>query len=125
MSEFEIEDGMIMEYFGNGGRVVIPEGVREIFFEVFEYNYLITEVVIPDSITGLGPFTFIECVNMHSVTFGASVAELGIGTFENCTSLKEIRFRGTREQWEAIEKHPAWDRGAGKYTVIFEYREKG
>lgn len=124
LNEFEIEDGMIMEYFGNGGRVVIPDGVNNIFFEVFENNHLITELVLPDSITDVTAFAFNGCTSLTAVTLGAHVTEIGIDAFKNCSSLAVINFRGSREQWDLIKKPPSFDSGASKYKVVFNYKDK-
>lgn len=56
--EFRIEDGMIMEYYGTGGDVIIPDGVTDIFFEVFSMCTTITSITIPGSILEVTPFVF-------------------------------------------------------------------
>lgn len=124
LNEFEIEDDRIMEYFGNGGRVVLPDGVKDIFFEVFENNHLVTELVLPDSITDITAFAFCGCTSLTSITLGAHVTEIGIDAFKNCSSLAVINFKGSKEQWEAIKKPPNFDKGAGNYRVVFDYKDK-
>ena len=34
------------------------------------------------------------------------------GTFENCISLHELNFKGTKKQWHNIEKDPDWCKGS-------------
>ena len=47
---FEIKNDMIIKYYGNGGDVILPSGVKDIFFEVFSMRKDINSVVIPGSI---------------------------------------------------------------------------
>ena len=37
--------------------------------------------------------------------------------FADCTSLKEIHFNGTKEEWNKIEKDKYWDKNTGEYTI--------
>lgn len=37
--------------------------------------------------------------------------------FGGCRSIKTITFRGTKAQWEAIEKGDEWNYGTVGYTV--------
>ena len=49
----------------------------------------ITDLIIPDTVTEICPFTFNGCKSITSVSMGESVTKIGNGAFENCTSLKE------------------------------------
>lgn len=54
---------------------------------------------------------------LEKVTVPASITHIRASAFEGCKSLKEIRFLGTMEQWNAIEKDTNWDLETGAYTV--------
>lgn len=123
--EFEVEDNRIMTYYGNGGDVVIPEGITDIFFDVFEYNYQITSVVIPGTITDIAPFAFEHCTSLEKVLLHEGVLLLGFFSFQNCPELEgvflpkslthidkgvfkdcnqlTIYYAGSKEEWEKIE----------------------
>ena len=141
--EFRIEDGMIMEYYGTGGLVDIPLGVQDIFFEVFCGMEAITEVHIPGSVSDLTPLAFDRCSGLVTARLDAGITEIGCAAFNDCTalskvvfpktlktihpyafsncrSLSQICFRGSREEWEAVEKGADWDKDTGKYRVLFE-----
>lgn len=143
-SLFEIEDGMIMEYFGDGGELIIPEGVRDIFFEVFEHNRKITKVTIPGSISDLTSFAFSgcpalteailsegvsligfcafeNCTALKKVVLPASLEEMQKNTFAGCTALREICYRGSASDWEQITKGEDWDKDTGEYKIVFDY----
>lgn len=48
--DFVIENGTLIEYKGNGGKVVIPDGVKKIGEEAFIGYETITEFVIPEGV---------------------------------------------------------------------------
>ncbi len=89
-SEFEINDTMIMKYFGNGGSVTIPEGVTDIFFEVFCGNGTITSVQIAGTVDGITPFAFERCSSLKSVVLCEGVTKIGFFSFNACTSLESV-----------------------------------
>lgn len=51
-------------------------------------------VVLPDSITSVGYFTFYGCENLVSVKFGKGLKKTSYEMFEKCTALKNIDFGG-------------------------------
>jgi hypothetical protein len=40
---------------------------------------------------------------MTSVTIPVSVKAIGVAAFAGCTSLKDVYYDGTKEQWEKIK----------------------
>ena len=50
----------------------------------------ITEVVIPESVSAIGNYTFSGCNNLKSITIPNSVFKIGIGAFEDCSALTYI-----------------------------------
>ncbi len=145
-NEFEIEDNRIMEYFGNGGAVIIPEGVTDIFFQVFEGNYLITSVSIPGSIPDITVYAFDRCSALSDVTLGEGVESIGFfafmdcpllkkvvlpkslkiinrGAFSGCKALGEICFRGSASEWDMIDKEDGWDADTGDYCITYNYTD--
>lgn len=67
MSEFGICEGILYDYSGDGGEVVIPDGV-----------------------TKIGANAFQDRCDVTSLTLPASVTEIEGGAFEDCADLKEI-----------------------------------
>ncbi len=51
---------------------------------------LITELLIPDSVTSIGGFAFSHYSSLMSVTIGNSVTSIGGGAFSHCSSLTSI-----------------------------------
>ena len=53
-------------------------------------NELVTDLVIPDSVTSIGDWAFYKCYSLTSITIPDSVASLGHNAFYSCTSLTSI-----------------------------------
>ncbi len=68
-----------------------------------------TTFVIPNEVTSIGDEAFAWCENLVSVTIPESVEGIGGWAFFNCASLKNIKYRGTKEDWNSIYKDANWD----------------
>ena len=67
LSEFKIEDNVLVKYIGSD-----------------------TDVVIPDCVTKIGGFAFMACKALKSVERPDSVTDIDIKAFEYCSSLKSV-----------------------------------
>ncbi len=115
-SDFVIEDGVLVEYTGAGGTVVVPDGVTEIGAEAF-YGFLNEfsprfEVVLPDSVKVIGERAFMEsylssinlpeglttiedeafseCTQLTSIDLPDSLKTIGYAAFDYCTKLSSV-----------------------------------
>ena len=70
--------------------VVIPDSVTGIGGGAFAGCTSLTSVVIPDSVTGIGNGAFCNCTGLTSVVLPDSVTEIGNGAFQFCTSLTSV-----------------------------------
>ena len=120
--DFLVYDGVLEEYVGPGGDVVIPAslGVTEIAAQAFFNNSDIVSVVIPEGVEVVGYWSFNDCVNIESVTLPytlealaehcfsstaiteivipGNVELIGYGAFSGCTLLEKITISyGVRE----------------------------
>lgn len=98
---FVIEEGVLIGYTGEGGAVVIPDGVSKIAQEAFRGNTAITSVVIPGNVE-LETYAFEGCTNLEKVSMGDGVTFKSYDsswgsykgqasyTFQNCSALKEV-----------------------------------
>jgi hypothetical protein len=68
-SDFVVVDGVLVEYRGAGGDVVIPGdlGITEIGKEAFREKGTLTSVVIPEGVTIIGESAFRKCTNLAAI----------------------------------------------------------
>ena len=70
--------------------LVIPDSVTEIKDYAF-YGYTgLTSVTIPDSVTSIGSYAFRSCTGLTSVTIPDSVTSIGDSAFRYCYKLVEV-----------------------------------
>lgn len=91
-SDFVIENGVLVEYQGPGGDVVVPDGVTEIgeaaFFDWEGSN--VTSVTLPIGVTKIDEHAFYECTGLTSITLPVGLKEIEGYAFENCESLISV-----------------------------------
>ena len=104
-SDFVIEDGVIKEYVGPGGAIVIPDTVRII--RKFTQNPTITEVTIPGKVsewtiydneghlTQNNVYAFAFCENLTKVTIQEGCKVLAAGMFSGCEKLAALYLPST------------------------------
>ena len=90
IKDFVIEDGVLKEYTGNGGDVVIPEGVTSIGEKAFIDCLSLTSVTIPEGVTSIGPLAFFDCSGLRCVVIPGSVTSIGYSAFNGCSSLTSM-----------------------------------
>ena len=71
-------------------QLIIPKSVTSIKFGTFYGCKSITSVTIPNSVTSIGRSAFNRCSNLKSVVIPQSVTFIGDWTFYNCTDLTSI-----------------------------------
>ena len=90
INDFVIENGVLKEYKGQGGDVVIPEGVTSIGYRAFYYCSSLTSIVIPESVTSIGDSAFYGCSSLASVVIPEGVTSIGDEAFYYCQSLTSV-----------------------------------
>ena len=112
VGDFVVKDGVLTQYRGRGGDVVIPAGVREIGDAVFYKNERvesvtlpeglvsigcaafngtsIRELILPEGLREIGYSAFGDCALLERAYVPDSVCELPDAVFYRCTSLREL-----------------------------------
>jgi hypothetical protein len=85
----------ITGYSGSGGEIVIPSAtngwpVTSITNSAFQNNSGITSIIIPDSITHIGPYAFYYCSGLTNVLLPGGLISLSSGMFFGCSALENI-----------------------------------
>ena len=70
--------------------LIIPDSVTEIGYYAFYSCDSLTSVTIPDSVTSIGSYAFDSCNSLTSITIPDSVTSIGGGAFSDCTSLTSV-----------------------------------
>ena len=89
-SDFTIVDGVLKNYNGSGGDVVIPDSVTSIGQMAFEGCTGLTSITMPDSVTSIGLGAFRRCTGLRSVAISHGLKTIEFNVFHGCTSLNSV-----------------------------------
>ena len=64
---------------------------------------------IPNTVTSIGDYAFLNCPSLTFITIPNSVTSIGVSAFEGCSALDSITFQGTIAQWGKIEFGEDWN----------------
>jgi len=81
---------------------VVPDSVTTIGDYAFIDCESLASIVIPDSVTSIGESAFDNCTGLTSVIIGKGVTNIGDSVFYNCIKLDKIYYLGTPEQWSNV-----------------------
>ena len=75
--------------------IELPEGMKYIENEAFINCEMLTSVILPNTITRIGEYkgdanVFANCIALKSINLPVSLELIGVGSFMNCTNLKEL-----------------------------------
>lgn len=63
----------------------------------------IKTIIITEGVTSISSRLFGICEQVTSISIPVSIIKIDENAFENCSSLKNVYYSGTREQWNKIE----------------------
>lgn len=87
--------------------IAIPYSVKGIGERAFGDCDSLVNMVVPNGVTNIDDDTFYDCDNLTRITIPESVTYINC-IFDNCTSLKDIIYTGTKNQWIQLEKNMFW-----------------
>jgi hypothetical protein len=98
-------DPRFAEYFATRlVEVTIPESISDVKDQVVEIKSILSK-------------GFENMTALTTVHIPASITDINTQAFSGCTSLTDLFFDGTMEQWNVIKKGKGWDENTGEYTV--------
>ncbi len=81
----------------------------------------LTEYTIPDSVKTIQTYAFNKCANLQSVTIPLSITTIGNYAFDESTALKNIIYKGTKEDWSTRVTYDEDKNAKLKYlSITFE-----
>jgi hypothetical protein len=86
---------------------IIPHNIVDIRERSF-YETDLTEITIPEGVQSIYTLAFARCKNLLFVTIPHSIEFIDRAVFTGCESLVEIRYNGTIEEWNKIDRHDKW-----------------
>ncbi len=94
-----VQDGVLVGYYGPGGDIVVPNTITAIGPEAFKGNKKITSVTIPGSVSQIGYSAFEGCPNLEKIIFsnpksGAKLT-IRVSAFIDCPKLTECTIPAT------------------------------
>ena len=91
--------------------IKLPEGLTEMWDYAFAKSS-IEEILIPDSVEVIMPYTFKDCKKLKKVVCGKGMKKICEGAFEGCDKLKEVIYG------PEVEISPkAYDSGVPEFSV--------
>ena len=117
------EEGMlIVDNDKMCGNLVIPSkiGNTEItYLSQFSFKACrnLISVSLPETVAQIDRYAFIMCKELRTVTMCPSVETIGKRAFDGCPKIEKIIFKGTKAQWNAIEKGDRWIDKNANYIV--------
>lgn len=103
LSGANIQDGVLLGYYGTESNITLPSTVTKIGNEALKNNKKIVSVTIPGSVKDIGNNAFSGCPNLERIIFtGADKTGnnliIRISAFEDCTKLTECEIPARANQ---------------------------
>lgn len=104
------------------GNLVIPSKIGDIeITSVSRFSFKacrnLISVSLPETVAQIDRYAFIMCKELRTVTMYPSVETIGKRAFDGCPKIEKIIFKGTKAQWNAIEKGDRWIDKNANYVV--------
>ena len=93
--EFVIENGVLTAYNGEGGEVIVPDGVKAIGSNVFTKDPTITKIVLPEGLTTIGANSINVLKNLTELVLPSTLERLEFNSLHTLTSLKTLDLEHT------------------------------
>ena len=93
LSDFVIENGVLVKYIGNNSEIEIPESVTFIGERAFANCSQVRKIFIPEGVKTIEAQAFYCCIRLEELTIPASVRQIKEAAFRNCDGIKNVTFR--------------------------------
>lgn len=116
---YSAEDSVsLIGYVGMETKLVLPEIITDINQYAFCLNDDIKEIIVCNNIVAIGDGAFRECASLERIVLDKTVLSIGEDVFIFSSSLLDITFNGTVEQWNAVLKGNIRNESNGTRTFL-------
>lgn len=84
--------------------IVIPDTVKEIGAHAFQACYALEKIVIPDSVTTIGDYAFFGCWAAKTLEIGSGLNSMGRQAIQYCKSLETITVSAGNKKYAATDE---------------------
>ncbi len=88
--------------------VILPDSIISIADYAFNTCNALTSIILGNNVKTIGMYAFMNSGKLTSITIPNTVTSIGACAFDDCFSLKEVNFNGTKAQWLNISKENIW-----------------
>lgn len=81
-------------------------------------NSKLTTAYLGDNFEVTNDYMFMNCTELKTITISSKVTEFGTSSLKGCTSLNDIYYEGTLEQWNGIIKGNYWANNVPSTCVV-------
>ena len=102
--------------------ITVCQGI-DMFGAAAVSNFTMTRLVLPDGIETYGSAAFIRSEKLEEIVFGKGLKKIEYDSFMGCGEDITIYFRGTQEEWDAVEIEAQGNEQVSGYTVVCDYKD--
>ena len=82
--------------------IELHNGITDIGKNAFRENNNLTFIIIPSSVEHINQYAFNGCSGLTAIRVYAGINSIGQGAFYNCSSLENVYFFGSNDEWNDI-----------------------
>ncbi len=120
---FDDQNKIMYAYPANkdGKEYTVPDGIKKIETYSFYESQNLEKVILSDQVTKIYSLAFNYCNKLLSIVIPVSVTTIEDEAFRSCDNLTNIYYRGTQEQWNAINKSNNMCKDINFPTITYNY----
>lgn len=100
------------------GEYYFPSSVKIIGSYVFNDTDNLTDLVIPEGIERLADSSIRNNLDLKSLSLPSTITVIGNNAFRSCQYLSEVKYNGTKAEWDIIYKGSNWNEGSPFTKII-------
>ncbi len=103
--------------------ITVSEGITTLNHGSLSGNNTVEKYVMPNGIESYATTAFIFCPELKEIVIGTGLKEILKDCFGSDENLTTVYFRGTEEEWNAIEIDPTGNEYLLNATIVYNYKD--